>query len=281
MAKATNLLRLYRADAAIITFFSFLFGAYLTGRHFRLQLVLPAFLVSLVSVNFIYSINSWFDRDIDAVNKPHRVLPRGGLSTGMVRGYIIALGVFSLVYPLILEAPANTVILLWIFPLLGVLYSNPWFPFKKISVLSVITTSLILVLPAFVALQISSALQPENIKIVLFIFVYCVCTVPLKDIEDIQGDTLYKSQNWANTAGTTNLVKICMAAQALLGIIAFFVLAAPLNIFLAGMCLVSFLVIMTFLIFNLNITRLYRTIIKTIIACGIIFFLLTLVLKLV
>jgi chlorophyll/bacteriochlorophyll a synthase len=281
MHKAINLLRLYRADAAIITFFSYVFGVYLAGGHFTWPLVLPAVLVSLISVNFIYSINAWFDRHIDAVNKPHRVLPGGSLSPQSVRAYVTVLGLFSLAYPFILKAGTRAIILLWIFPLLGVLYSNPWFPFKKISVLSVLTTSLILTLPAVVALQMASALQAGHIIIVSVIFAYCLFTVPLKDIEDIKGDTQYGSQNWANTAGTFKLVKICGAAQALLGLAAFLIVPRPLHLFLAGMCWVSCLVIMTFLIFNINITRLYRTVIKTMIVCGIIFFLLTLVLKLV
>lgn len=281
MAKLLNLLRLYRADAAIITFFSFMFGAYLSGRQFTGHVFLVGAMISLVSVNFIYSVNSWFDRDIDAVNKPHRVLPSGGLSPALSKSYIVLLFAVSVVYPFLLHVSFTTRLLFLIFPLLGLLYSNPWFPFKKISLLSVTTTAAILVLPMLVGAEITEAFSLPYLKIITTVFLYCLFTIPLKDIEDIKGDTQYQSQNWAATAGTSKLVKICAACQALLAMAALIFLYKPLNIFLAGMSLVSFLVIMIFVIFNLDLTRLYRTIIRTIIVCGVIFFLLSSVLKLV
>ncbi|MEJ2659084.1 MAG: UbiA family prenyltransferase, partial [Desulfobacterales bacterium] len=69
-------IRLCRIDVALIAFISYLFGAELAGGTDWYDIVV-ALLVTMISTNFIYSFNSWTDREIDRISKPYRPIPSG------------------------------------------------------------------------------------------------------------------------------------------------------------------------------------------------------------
>ena len=68
--------RLFRLDAAMIALFSYLAGAGLAGMVGRRDVIIAG-AVTLISTNFIYSLNSWADREIDKIDKPGRPIPSG------------------------------------------------------------------------------------------------------------------------------------------------------------------------------------------------------------
>ena len=69
-------IQLCRVDAALIAFFSYLVGAELAGGTDWYDIVI-AIAVTLISTNFIYSFNSWTDRELDRISKPYRPIPSG------------------------------------------------------------------------------------------------------------------------------------------------------------------------------------------------------------
>jgi 4-hydroxybenzoate polyprenyltransferase len=208
MEKIFGLLRLYRADSFLITVLSFFITLIIIGiEEFPVSLILLGLSLGVVFVNFVYSINSYFDASIDAINKPHRPIPSGIVSKNLASKYILFLGALSILLPLFFANTFHHYIILYSFSIIGILYSNPYFPLKRIAPIATFTTSLLLLLPAAIAVIYANR-WADYWQYLLLIFLYCLCLVPLKDIEDVEGDVTYNSGNWSNIIGERKLV-IC------------------------------------------------------------------------
>lgn len=269
---AWALARLYRADAALIAFFAYLAGAQLSGGFDPLLDLLLAALVSGVSMNFIYSFNSWADRQEDAINKPHRPIPSGELTEGGARRYTMVLLAISVAYPVIFWHSMTTLALFYLFPVLGLLYSaGP--RLKRNPITAAITTSLILVAPMVLGYTIHSA----DTSILPFfggLFGFCLGAIPLKDIEDEEGDVAAGLGNWLARLGPRKLLgyaSVVMVADLVYVTLMPIALAQKLYLWaFAGGGLATLLV---FMVFKLPADKIYRTIIRVVIVSGVAIFL--------
>ncbi|HOW50432.1 MAG TPA: UbiA family prenyltransferase [bacterium] len=208
--KIAEYLSLYRADAAAISFISYLFGLYLSG-GFQPHDILKGLLITLISFNFIYSFNSWSDRAADRINKPQRPIPRGGVSPVGAFRYAMALLATALLWPLILFRSAEELILLLLLPLLGLSYS---LYLKRNLIAAAATTAIGLILPMCVGrLQHDGAASADGWWIILTIFLYCVIVIPLKDIGDHIGDVQAGRQNWSVGREPRSLVNGVLTLQ--------------------------------------------------------------------
>ncbi len=186
-------MRLFRADAALIAFFSYLTGAELAGGA-RLQDVIAAALVTCISTNFIYSFNSWADRGIDAVNKPWRPIPAGRVAPEKALRYSLFLLVLAVVYPFFIARTSLTLFLFELLPALGLLYSARPFCFRRHPAFSTPTISLGLITPLMLGCFMNGA-DHRLWTVFVALFVYCISVVPLKDIEDAEGDRAFGIRN--------------------------------------------------------------------------------------
>ncbi|MCE5264278.1 MAG: UbiA family prenyltransferase [Deltaproteobacteria bacterium] len=266
-------LRLFRADAALIAFFSYMAGAELAGGA-GLRDFVAAALVTCISTNFIYSFNSWADREIDAVNKPWRPIPAGRITAEKALGYSLFLLLLAVAYPFLIARSALTLLLFELLPALGLLYSARPFCFRKHPALSTPTISLGLITPLMLGCFMNGA---DRLLWAVFValFVYCLCVVPLKDIEDAEGDRAFGIRNlhlaWGDRlplfslAGLTlDLVWICVAPM-----------QQALKIVVAAVVAVTTACIGIFRCLRLKPERLYKAVIRTAIvlavAAGIFF----------
>ncbi|MCX5819959.1 MAG: UbiA family prenyltransferase [Deltaproteobacteria bacterium] len=261
-------LRLFRADAALIAFVSYLIGAELAGGA-RLQDVAAAALVTCISTNFIYSFNSWADRRIDAVNKPWRPVPAGQITAEKALFYSLFLLVMAVVYPFFIAHSLPTLFLFELLPVLGLLYSAKPFSFRRNSLLSTLTISIGLVTPLMLGCFMNTS-ETRLLTSFFGLFVYCISVVPLKDIEDAEGDRAFGIRNlylsWGSRlplfslAGlTADLVWICLVP-----------LPQILKIHLTVVMSSTMACILIFQCFRLNMKKLYGVIIRTVIALAII-----------
>jgi len=186
-------LRLFRADAALIAFFSYLTGAELVGGA-RLQDVIAAALVTCISTNFIYSFNSWADRRIDAVNKPWRPIPAGQVAPEKALRYSLFLLVLAVVYPFFIARTSLTLFLFELLPALGLLYSARPFCFRRHPAFSTPTISLGLITPLMLGCFMNGA-DHRLWTVFVALFLYCISVVPVKDIEDAEGDRAFGIRN--------------------------------------------------------------------------------------
>ncbi|HXH18608.1 MAG TPA: UbiA family prenyltransferase [Chitinophagales bacterium] len=214
-----NYLQLYRIDAFIIYAGSYVFGALLTSGEISFLTIGYAILIASLPVNFVYSLNSISDRHIDKINKPHRPLPSGKISLTNAKIYVTMLLVISLPAGPLFESMIS-MLCYYLILLLGILYSNPVYPFKRNKYLSVICTSALLIAPMLIAVAKTGGTIPgEFIPLILFIYLFLLITIPLKDIEDVEGDIMNKSQNWYGCLGmrlvyVSALLNLLLAAGA-------------------------------------------------------------------
>ena len=103
-------LQLYRLDAALIAFFSYIVGNHVGGELSILSVVI-AFFISAFSMNFVYSFNSWADWKIDKINKPSRPLPAGRLKPRSALVYSLILFTVSIVVPFFINRDRITLFL--------------------------------------------------------------------------------------------------------------------------------------------------------------------------
>lgn len=179
--------RLCRIDAALIAFFSYLVGAELAGGTQWPDVVI-AIAVTLISTNFIYSFNSWTDRELDKISKPNRPIPSGKIKPSHALVYSIVLLVFSFVYPLFVYQSYFTLFLFFLLPILGLLYSARPIRFRRYPIPATFTISLGLVTP----IMLGYFMKQSNTDLIPFfggLFLFCLSVVPLKKIEEVEEDT--------------------------------------------------------------------------------------------
>lgn len=266
-----NYLKLYRIDVVLISLFSFLVGAQIAGGLDYTDLIY-ALLITLFSMNFVYSINSWADWKIDAINKPDRPIPSGKVSPRSAFIYGMVLLGIALIFPFFIYKSWLSLGLLLALPILGYVYSFKPFRFKEHLIPAVITTSLVLIVPMTAGYFMNSS-DTSMIPFFVVLFIYCLTIVPLKDIEDISGDTENKSKNWLAVLGERKLLLISLVGLIInLVLVYLFDIETILKVYLYTFLATTFSLILIFIIFKLNITRLYKTIIKLVIIEGIIMF---------
>lgn len=260
-SKFKAFLGLYRFDSYFITTGSYFATVMITKSPLLdFDTVLIGLILAPVFVNFIYSINSYFDAEIDAINKPHRPIPSGRLSKQEALRYVVLLGVLSVSLPPFLASEREVQLALYVFPLLGVLYSNSAYPLKKVAPVASSITAFVLVMPSVIALlQLNKF--PQFHTFLLMMFLYCLALVPLKDIEDEKGDVTYKSGNWAKIVGARNVVLGSMSFLVVFSVIGFMYREESGVAYISIAMLVSVLVEGYFLSANQPLPRLYKTLI--------------------
>jgi 4-hydroxybenzoate polyprenyltransferase len=262
-------LQLFNADAALIAFISYLTGVELAGGGFHLQDVVVAILITCISTNFIYSFNSWADHSIDAVNKPWRPIPAGRMTKRHALIYSLLLLIMAVIYPFFIANSLLTLLLFQLLPVLGLLYSAKPFSFRRYPLLSTLTISIGLVTPLMLGYFMNTS-GTTLLPLFFGLFLYCLSVVPLKDIEDTEGDRACGIRNLYLYYGSR------LTMFSITGLIAdlvwIFVVPLP-QLLKIHILIVIFATIACILIFHysrLNIKKLYRTIIWTVIASAII-----------
>ena len=181
-------LQLFRPDAALISFATFLVGAELAGGLDCGDLV-AAFCIMGFSTNFCYSFNSWADWETDAVNKPYRPIPSGRLSPRQALIYSLFLLTVSLVYPFFIAKSGPVLLAYLLLPVLGLSYSGKPFSLKLRPPISVVPVSAGLVIPIIVGYYSNTQSHEPDLRMFFAsLFIYCLSVIPLKDIEDKRGD---------------------------------------------------------------------------------------------
>lgn len=267
-----SLLQLYRLDVVLISF-----GAYAAGLVFsggvRLGDLPIGLAISLISFNYIYSLNSIEDRHIDLVNKPHRPIPSGKLSLETAQRYVMLLLVLSVAYPFFVQTDIINLLLFQLLPLLGWAYSKPPFHLKTKAIPAMISIAFMYTTPVAIGITSRlSALSPLHITLLSYIFLFCLSIVPLKDIEDVEGDQLHGSRNFLALLGMNRLLSISLVGLA--AAIALVVLAdlnLAITVVLIALPAAIFSLIAAFILFQLPRTRLYRSILVMIAVLSLLF----------
>ena len=188
MLKLKAYLGLVRTENLVLTFFSVLVGAYLeSGEMFYTPIWLAACSAIFLSAGG-YVINDYFDKEIDEVNKPHRPLPAGLVSSR--NALILSLALFLIgiilaylvnIYILIVGL-ATAIFLLW--------YS---FKLKNTFMLGNILVSLWVSLAFIYGGLVFPKVYLSLIPAGLAFFFHWGREI-IKDLEDQEGDQKYRAK---------------------------------------------------------------------------------------
>lgn len=180
LIKFRSLLKLYRADVAILVFFGTIAGRILTTELVFIHFVQALFL-SMFTYNFVYTLNAITDMPEDSINKPWRPLPAGSVSTREAFLWLcfLTLGSASLI-PVLFNG--IEIFLAYLIMFLGMSYSIPPFVFKKRAFLAPMITGWGVVHPLFLTGK------AEIASLSLSLLVHGFAVTFLKDLSDIKGD---------------------------------------------------------------------------------------------
>jgi chlorophyll/bacteriochlorophyll a synthase len=103
-------LRLMKPITWFAPMWAFLCGAVAVGMDWTnwqniLRLVLGIFMAGPILCGLSQVLNDWFDREVDAINEPQRLIPSGKVSGGQVFWTIIVLTALGVIIPLYLGQP--------------------------------------------------------------------------------------------------------------------------------------------------------------------------------
>lgn len=266
------LLQLYRLDVAVISF-----GAYVAGLVFsggvRLADLPVGLGISLISFNYIYSLNSIEDRHVDLVNKPRRPIPAGRLPLRIAQRYVTLLLVLSAAYPLIAQTDVINLGLFLLLPLLGWAYSRPPLHLKTKLIPAAVSIALMYTTPVAIGLTSRlDALSRAQIALLGYVFLFCLSIVPLKDIEDLEGDQLHGSKNWFALLGQSRLLGLSLTG--LIASIALVLLAGldlPVTVLFVALSGATVSLIGAFILLRLPRKHLYRSILILVAVLGLLF----------
>ena len=269
-----NFLKLYRLNVAIITVVVYFFGVICSDGFgvFNYYNLLISVLISFISINFIYSLNSWFDADIDKINKPNRPIPAGLVTKKQAFLYSIVLGALSFIYPMVMFFNSNIKFLFFIFILIGILYSNKVFSFKKNKFLGLTLIFIGIATTLIIGYLVNGGNINEN-QIIYFLFILFIlfwAIIPLKDITDIKGDKLYNLDNWFIGTKENRIFFLSNISSVISIILALFLK----NIFLSSIITIYassiIFLFVTFFICRIDFKKFYTTLLSIFILDGII-----------
>lgn len=267
--RAVNYLDLYRKDAALFSFVTFLAGSEVANT-IELNDIIAATVVTFVSVNFIYSFNSWADAHIDKISKPFRPIPSGRVKRGHALFYSLGLLLISLVYPFFLFQSPLPILLCLFLPVLGLLYSAKPMRMRDKPYASIVVICLGLITPMLIGYFSNCGVLSESL-VFLVAVLYCLAVVPLKKIEEIDEDRVEGIVNLYNVWGRSLFFYSTLMLFITLALIYFMPLPEVEARFSAMLILSTILVIWIFHIFDINLKRMYNFIIRVAIAESILF----------
>lgn len=194
------LLRLYRADVAILVFFGTLAGRILTTELSFIHFVQATF-ISFFLYNFVYTLNAITDLREDSVNKPWRPLPSGSVNN---REAFLWLSFLTLASATFIPVLFNGVeiFLAYLIMFLGMSYSIPPFAFKKRPFLAPVITGWGIVHPLILTGK------TEIASITISLLIHGFATTFLKDLSDIKGDRKAGRKSVLDVVSLTHLVLI-------------------------------------------------------------------------
>ena len=269
LKRAIDYLGLYRKDAALISFVTYLAGSEIADT-IDFKDIIGAVIVTFVSVNFIYSFNSWADAHIDRLSKPFRPIPSGRIRRDHALFYSMGLLLISLVYPFFLFDSPLPILLCLLLPILGLLYSATPPRMRDRPYASIAVICIGLVTPMLIGYFSNSGAFSDS-PMFLVVGLYCLAVVPLKKIEEVDEDRVEGILNLYNLWGSALFVYSTLMLFITLLLICFIPLTTVAVQFSTMLIISTIVMIWIFQIFDINLKLIYNFIIKIVIAESILF----------
>ena len=189
--------KLTRFQNNLITFISVLMGGFIGGVSSWGKLLLSALSAALISAGG-YVLNDYFDLEIDKINRPLRILPRGDLSPKKALIFSISLFLMGFILSFFLKPVSIGIALVAIIFLF--LYSAR---FKREFLIGNVTVSIISAL-AFIYGGVFSKNPEISLIPAILAFLFHLGRELIKDMEDVEGDQALRSETFPIAYGMRN-----------------------------------------------------------------------------
>ncbi len=215
MPEFRTYLKISRCQNNLITFVSVLLGGFIGGVSSWTGLLLAGISASLISAGG-YVLNDYFDLEIDKINRPERVLPRGELLSKTALIFSVTLFGAGLILSFLLAFTSAIIALAATFFL--VLYDAK---FKREFLIGNVTVGAVCAL-AFVYGGVFSR-SPEISWIpAILAFLFHMGRELIKDMEDLKGDKAARSETFPIAYGMKNSQALASAIFVVLIIMTLF-----------------------------------------------------------
>ena len=189
--------KLTRFQNNLITFISVLMGGFIGGVSSWGKLLLSALSAALISAGG-YVLNDYFDLEIDKINRPLRILPRGDLSPKKALIFSISLFLMGFILSFFLKPVSIGIALVAIIFLF--LYSVR---FKRELLIGNVTVSIISAW-AFIYGGVFSKNPEISLIPAILAFLFHLGRELIKDMEDVEGDQALRSETFPIAYGMRN-----------------------------------------------------------------------------
>lgn len=189
--------KLTRFQNNLITLISVLLGGFIGGVSSWRKLLLSALSASLISAGG-YVLNDYFDLEIDKINRPLRILPRGELSPKKALIFSVSLFVMGFILSFFLKPVSIGIAIVAIIFLF--LYSVK---FKREFLIGNVTVSIISAL-AFIYGGVFSKNPEISLIPAILAFLFHLGRELVKDMEDVEGDQALRSETFPIAYGMKN-----------------------------------------------------------------------------
>lgn len=159
---------------------------------------------------FSQVINDWYDRDIDAINQPERLIPSGQVSREQVMWTIAVLGVLAMAVALFLGAPVAVLAAVGL--ALAVLYSIPQVKLKRNGWVGNAAVGLAYEGLPWIAGHLAFApLTPESLMLALVFSLGSHGIMTINDFKSVAGDRKMGIRSIPAIYGEGNAARIAVA----------------------------------------------------------------------
>lgn len=265
------LLRLGRTEGPVLGGLLVLAGGALSGAGLSAYLTISAVLMATCAMGFVYSLNGISDTVEDTINKPDRPLVAGTVSLRAARVYVAVLLSASVAYPFFLYDAWQPRLLVLGVLLIGALYSLEPLRLKRVPPAATLSITLLLHLPLLLGLW-----HTNRITLPIWLVstvAFCLAVLPLKDLEDAQGDRRAGIGNWTAWIGARPLLVWCIVCSSLasVGDVLLMSDTEPLWPTFVAFQTIPMVVIASFVATRSDSTRIYRTIVFSVLAVAGLF----------
>jgi len=211
----TAIIKISRPVNFFITFFAVIIAALISSKNINDVNIIFAALAMSFACSAGNIFNDIIDLEIDKINKPGRVLPKGILSVGFAKILYVTLVIFSLSFSF--YNGFSSFVFLMIINLVLIFYSAH---FKKIILAGNFTVALLTASALIYGAMIAGNIYAGIIPALFALFTNFIREI-IKDVEDVKGDSANEINTFPKVYGNKKAFQIILLSTVLLILFSF------------------------------------------------------------
>lgn len=180
-----------------------------------INIFISVLIAAFLTGNGVYDLNAYYDKDVDAINKPERPIPSGRMTPRHAFNFavsLMALGLFVSLVVSILTGRYLTFVLWLAFTLLGIAYSVPPLKLKARHIFGNLCFAGFAALTFLIgSVAFGALIDTSYIIMVILLGILTTALITMKDFHDYDGDKAKGDITFPVKVGKIRAAGICMA----------------------------------------------------------------------